>query len=96
MRTPTKLTPQIILYQLVSEIPQNNPNIPYREYVFVILGQPGPTGKTWLCDQLRVRDYTSYELPFETYNFVDFADKKNHYVVDHINKMVTIILNERL
>lgn len=91
MRTPTKLTPKNIYYQILKNgIPQDD------DYIFVILGKPGPSGKTWLCNQLRGLGYTVYELTHGVHNFIDFTDEKNHYVVDHIEKQVIIILNESL
>lgn len=96
MRTPVKLTPKVILYQLLTEIPKNDPDNPHDNYVFVILGPVGPTGKTWLRDKLNSEGYTAYELAPATYKFIEFNDKKNHYVVDHLDKLVTVILNERL
>ena len=91
MRTPTKLTPQNIYKRLLME------DTPERkDYLYVIMGQVGPTGKTWLRDKLRESGRLTVEVMESIYNFVEFKDNKNHYTVDDLNEQVIIILNERL
>lgn len=66
------------------------------DYVYIILGRPGPTGKTWLCEALRHSGIKAFEISESVYSLVRYDDLCNHYVVDHASKTVTIILNKRL
>lgn len=66
------------------------------EYTYIILGKQGPTGKTWLCDHLRNADYRAFEISMDINNLVNYTDDKNHYIIDGIEKTITIILNRRL
>lgn len=91
MRTPTKLTPQNIYYRLVK-----SDTLERKDYLYVILGRPGPTGKTWLRDKLRAAGLLAVEVVTGLDYFVEFKDNKNHYTVDDEQEQVVIILNERL
>lgn len=67
-----------------------------KDYTYIILGHPGPTGKTHLCDALKSRGYNAIEISEQVGNLVSYKDSKNHYEIDRINKTVTIVLNMRL
>lgn len=67
-----------------------------KEYSYIILGQSGPTGKTWLYSRLKEYGFIVYEISENTYKFIKYIDTKNHIVVDEISKSVIIILNQLL
>lgn len=64
-----------------------------KEMTYIILGKPGPTGKTWLTQALRDRGYKAIEISEEVYDMVDYHDDKNHFIEDPYGRHVTIILN---
>lgn len=65
---------------------------------YIILGEQGPTGKTWLCNQLRQHNLRAFEIsePLMYGGFVKYKDEKNHYVIWRENDTMVIILNARL
>lgn len=65
-------------------------------YTFIILGKVGPTGKTWLCRELRSRGFDAIELAPTVYAEVSYKDNHNHLIVDEEQNCVTIILNRLL
>ena len=66
------------------------------EYAYIILGIPGPTGKTWLCDKLNACDYRAIELSEYIFDFVDYTSDCNYFRIIEESKCVVIILNEKL
>lgn len=85
------LTPAQFLTVIKTE-----PNRNWNEYVFIILGKSGPTGKTWLKEQITKLGFKAFEITDSLYPFVGYHDSQNHYTVDESEKQVTIILNETL
>ena len=67
-----------------------------KDWVYIIMGRPGPTGKTTLCKKLREHGYNAFELSEELAPFVDYRDDRNHYLMDRANKKMLIILNKPL
>lgn len=65
-------------------------------YTFVVLGRPGPTGKTWLCTGLREYGFKAVEISEDLGCLVDYRDNKNYIIENHIDRTVVIVLNERL
>lgn len=65
------------------------------DYLFLILGKSGPTGKTYLTQKLRERGLQVAELSEGLEPFLK-ADKFNHVIVDDLEKQVVIILNRDL
>lgn len=65
-------------------------------YTFFILGNPGPTGKTWLCTELRKYGFPAFELSEPVLGLVDYCDQKNHVIEDHVDRNIIIVLNEPL
>ena len=65
-------------------------------WAFVILGRPGPTGKTWLCRELQGRGFTAIELSESISLLVDYRDNGNHVVMNDVNKTIVIVLNHSL
>jgi hypothetical protein len=66
-----------------------------KDYLYLILGKPGPTGKTWLTQELGKRGYQVSELSEELAPFLK-ADKFNHVIIDDLEKQVVVILNRDL
>lgn len=68
---------------------------------YVICGRSGPTGKTWLCNELRKAGHDAVEISEALVGLVSYRDDKNH-VLDSsygtLNKTgwVLIVLNKPL
>lgn len=67
-----------------------------RSYRFFVMGETGPTGKSWLTDRLREIGCDVVELSEDIYEFVDYKDYENHYLIDPFKKITIIILNQPL
>lgn len=46
----------------------------------VILGKPGPTGKTSLYNKLKEKGYNVIEISEDISDFVNYNDDKNHFI----------------
>lgn len=67
-----------------------------KDFTFIILGKPGPTGKTWLCNKLKKHGLNAIELTETLLDYIDYTGHQssmNDYYEDHDNKYVVIILN---
>lgn len=62
----------------------------------IITGRPGPTGKSWLREELRAMGYNAIEITGSLYLFVEYTDYKNHVVLDEFNNLVMVILNKTM
>jgi hypothetical protein len=75
-------------------------DIDLTEYTYIILGRSGATGKTWLCEGLKMHGFNAIEISENINAFVSYGKKRNdelnHIVIDEIRKYVVIILNEYL
>lgn len=70
-----------------------------QEYTFIIGGIGGPTGKTWLCGRLNDIGCKAIELSntaLYSFAYFKYTDDKNHYIINHMDKLVTIVLNKPL
>lgn len=69
-----------------------------KDYIYVITGKNGPTGKSWLCRELRLRGYHAVEIneSLLRYGHVELYDNFNHYVINELDNSMLIILNERV
>lgn len=65
-------------------------------YSIIITGRVGPTGKTWLCNELVKLDYRAVESTEFTMAQLLKDDGINHVIVDEEAKHVTVVLNEIL
>lgn len=75
----------------------DSPNTYPKDYTYLILGQVGPTGKTWLTNELVHHEYKAFDLAEDLYNLLDYRnDTDNICVVNHVQKFVTIVLNRRI
>lgn len=59
----------------------------------IILGRPGPTGKTWLCNKLKEYGFNAIEISEDIYKSVIYTDDDNHMYMNAETRCVTIILN---
>lgn len=87
----SNLTPQLLLERITASETS-------MEYTYIITGKIGPTGKSWLYRQLNSRGYNVIDLneSLMRYCHIEFDDSRNHYVINEIEKLMVIILNERL
>lgn len=60
---------------------------------FVICGKPGPTGKTWLWNELRKAGHNAIEISDGLGGLVDFRDD-NNYLRDIGFRTAVVILNK--
>lgn len=67
-----------------------------REYTYIILGRSGPTGKTWLCNELKVHGLNAVEISEDIFDLVHYKDDENHCTIDDFRKCVVIVLNQFL
>lgn len=65
-----------------------------REWVYIITGKSGPTGKTFLYEQLKKNGYNAIEISEDMVGLVIYQDTENHYFVDHAKKKLVIVLNK--
>jgi hypothetical protein len=68
----------------------------YQDYTFIIMGRSGPTGKTWLCNQLRNHGFNAFDISENIYDKVKYQDNNNSYSPDHLDKQIVIVLNRDL
>lgn len=59
---------------------------------YIICGKGGPTGKSWLCNELRKAGHTAIEISEGINRFVDYRDNENHMCEVGFN--VIIVLNK--
>lgn len=65
------------------------------QYTYVIMGKPGPTGKSWLCKQLKDRGFKAVESDY--LNLLYRTDiNKNYYFVYPDVKTIVIVLNRTI
>lgn len=81
--------------EFILSIVRDNPEA-IKNYRFIVMGKTGPTGKTWLTEQLRSIGCDAIELSEDICGYVDYKDSKNHYLIDPFNKNTVIILNAPL
>lgn len=66
-----------------------------KECTYLIDGRIGPTGKTWLCNQLNESGFKAYEVEEEMWTMYIHRDRSNCYQYLPGN-VVIVILNEYL
>jgi len=69
-----------------------------KDLTFIILGKSGPTGKTWLCNELRARGLNAIEISEQICSFVGYKTYNNENYITTIGRdnQVVIVLNKRL
>lgn len=68
----------------------------YKKNCYIIMGRPGPTGKTWLTHKLKEHGYNAVELSEFLCELLRYDDDKNHIRFDTLNNTVIIVLNKPL
>lgn len=82
--------PSRIFHHINDEVPNS------KEYIYLIAGRFGATGKTWLCEGLKQHGYNAIEITEDVCEYVIYRDNKNHYYINPTKKLVIVILNEWL
>jgi len=67
-----------------------------KDWTYIIFGSGGPTGKTYLCNQLQQMGCNAIELSEDVASVLAYRDNDNHFLVYEANQCVVIILNKRL
>lgn len=67
-----------------------------KDYTYIILGKIGPTGKTWLCKALTDKGFKAFDISEDIFDLADYQDENNHCVINHFQKHVVVVLNQRL
>lgn len=89
--TEDQITPSRIL-SIVTDEPCE-----FDDWSFVILGRPGPTGKTWLYQRMfDLRAFDVTEISESLCSFVTYNDSKNHIIIDNVTDTIIVILNRPL
>ena len=65
-----------------------------RDWVYIITGKPGPTGKTFLCNKLKYNGYNAYEISEDTGRSVKYFGDVNTFNINYEKKQVVIVLNK--
>lgn len=65
-------------------------------WTYIIMGRPGPTGKTYTWDLLRKNGYNAIEISEDIFNLVEYRDDKNHFLVNDNAKRAIIVRNKIL
>jgi hypothetical protein len=90
-----KLTPSRILRYFVDDGMFRDSH-EQKPWTFIIFGRRGPTGKSWLCNGLKLYGFNAYEITESIYPVVTFTDERNHVIENEMNRTIVIILNESL
>lgn len=61
---------------------------------YVIMGRSGPTGKTWLCNELNAKGFNAVEIAENSFDLIDYNDNRNHYRV--YENHAVVVLNQIL
>lgn len=69
-----------------------------KDYTIIILGKSGPTGKTYLTNKCITNGYHAVDITEKLLgNHVRISgDDENHYNIDEINRLITVVLNKPL
>lgn len=81
--------------EFILSIVKDDPEV-IKNYRFIVMGKTGPTGKTWLTEQLRKIGCDAIELSEDISGYVEYKDSQNHYLIDPFKKITVIILNTPL
>lgn len=65
-------------------------------YTYIVLGKPGPTGKSWLTAALKDAGLNAIEISEYVASYITYDDYSNHIIEDVDKKIITIILNRPL
>lgn len=62
----------------------------------IILGRPGPTGKTWLCNKLKEHGFNAIEISEDIFEYVSYNNDRNYISRKPYTNHIVIILNRPL
>ena len=90
----TKLNDRITPDHIVKRILHSDPD---HSRTYIILGRPGPTGKTWTQRKLTELGYTAIEISEEIAlsQAIEYEDYCNH-IIETPSGTTVIILNQRI
>lgn len=94
MTEPKILTPNRIIHHIIDS--ENDPLGSSKDYAYIIMGDNGPTGKTWLCNGLKLHGFNAVEPSEDMNHLISYNDHKNHFIVNELDKIVVIVLNHKL
>lgn len=83
------LTPNDVLNKIYNTMSEED----RKKTTFIILGKTGPTGKTWLWNELRKRGLNAVEVTEGLLGLVHYTDNVNHYITEILDNTVIIVLN---
>jgi predicted ATPase len=66
-----------------------------KDYVYIVMGRSGATGKTSICNDLKRCGFMAFEISENIFDLVTYNDFENHVVIDDLNKQVIIVLNRK-
>ena len=65
------------------------------EMTYLVMGKGGPTGKSWLVNQLKEAGYRAIDVTEDAFEFVISRKTSGNYMkIDRMNKIVYISLND--
>ena len=65
-----------------------------KERTYIIMGKAGPTGKTWLCNELNMHGFTAIEITEDIFELVEYEHTDENYVIrNNTDKHTVIVLN---
>lgn len=85
-----KMTPSRILDHIIKEVDDS------KDYLYLVMGKYGPTGKTWLYERLKENGYNAIELTEDIWDYVIYREGVNRYYINPVKKLVVVVLNELL
>lgn len=65
-------------------------------YTYIVLGKPGPTGKSWVTAALKEAGLNAIEISEYVAGHITYDDCTNHLIEDADKNIITIILNRPL
>ena len=94
MITPKELSPNRIIHHIIDS--ENDPLGGSKDYFYIIMGDNGPTGKTWLCNGLKLHGFNAVEPLQDFGHLINYNDNANHFIINDHEKIVVIVLNHKL
>lgn len=87
--TLSSMNPSRILRHVIENVEDS------KSYIYLVIGPIGMrTGKTWLFEGLTRYGYNAIELTEDLCEYVIYRDRKNHYYINPVKKVVIVVLNE--
>ena len=68
-----------------------------KDYLCIVMGRYGKTGKTWLTKGLEQYGYNAIELTEDLYDYIIYRQPQtNSYYINSEKKVIIVVLNERI